>query len=170
MPKGLDAQETADVVASEDSVLTALLAARESRRQSRRTFRVKDAQVPVVRDGVTVMQDLEFDTQQIDADQMGKIRRQATKTGSGLQRNQEWTDDAELQCRVIVAATVPEQRKTLWGNQAYLRAFNVGEPWRMVNEVMGLGQIAQVFISIMEHSGLDDKGQSVEAIKSADTE
>lgn len=163
--------------ASDDPFLSALLSARDARKQRRLTFVVEDVLVPQAgEDGAFVLDDrgefilvpLAFDCFIPRRTDIEKARQAATRRGEGLDRAVETRDDAETDCRLIVNMTVPEDLKRLWGNNAYMRALGVAEPWRMVNEVVPAGQIVRIGLRLMERAGF--KEPTVADAKSEDSD
>lgn len=158
---------------SEDPILSALLAAKQRRKESRRAFQVRGALLPVLdADGLPTGEEapLMFDTVKLDRTDVERCRQAATHRGEGLERAIETRDEAEYDCRLLVAATTAEDRKRLWGNNAYMRALGVAEPWRMVNAILDPGDIAEIVVNILEHSGFKEDRETVDQLKSPDSD
>jgi len=140
--------------AAEPAVLQALLSSRNAWKGQEIPFTVPYITLPRTNesgepvfdgDGLPIHEPLHFACTPIDGATLDELNRKSTHGGQ--------QDSHELNCRVVVAATVPADRAKWWANPAVHQALGVGETWRVVGELLKPGDVVKCAMEIMQASG-----------------
>lgn len=149
-----NAYETAEArMSDEKNILEALLktAAFKSSEAATETIEIK-------RNGELMFS---FRVRPMSADEFAACRKRATSympnpANKKLPKIEKEVNSDQYLSEVIVAATIAEDQRKIWGNPKFMERYDILQPWESVNILLLAGEKIQITDFIAEISGINE--------------